>query len=481
MDVTLLISAGFVLLVSLLWFPFLIRIAKIRSWIDIPTSRRRHRQPTPIVGGVGIVASWLFGIVVYGFLRPDWLSAHAASLIVLTTAVIAIVAIGLMDDLKGLSPALKLITEFAVAAYVLALEPNIHTACSNVIAAAPIFAQPILWGLAAVWIVGAANAINLIDGIDGFAGGVSLLGMITTVFLHNLSGSNSSPIPTLLLLCLPGLLIFLRHNWAPAKIFLGDNGSLTLGFLLACGGLIPTSAENAPAAVGSLLILLAYPILDMGLCVFRRFRNGYPIFKADRSHLHHRVQRLGLSVPQTTTLLLCAVGFFQASALVVHMVHSRLAVLVAGTAVLGLFTLLYLIQCMESWQREMLLDRALTEKSDFTLIGADTASFLSVIEVDLRPLLEVGLFEERSRAEYLLGTLLITIRQSIRAKDRLTVSDQKMKIYLSDGIKGWQNRTIVEKRVKGRLRDFQQLFGLQYSLDGLPLEAKEVRGRIASA
>ena len=479
MDVGLIVTLLFTFVVALVWFPILISLAHQKKWVDIPSSRRRHHKPVPIVGGVGIFALWFASFGVYALLHPGWLSANAQSLAVFSGAVIGLLMIGLLDDLRGLSPKIKLAGEFLLAAFVLSCEPTINATCRDAINNFPPLSHPFLWTLAAVWIVGAANAINLIDGIDGFGGGVSLLGIITTLVLHALSAGGNHFMPVALTLAIPGLLVFLRHNWSPAKIFLGDNGSLTLGFLVACGGLVPTKGEFVLTTIASLLVLMAFPILDMSLCVVRRLRNGYPIFKADRSHLHHRVQRLGLTVPQTTTLLLCGVAYFQVSSM--HLVHVRLAVLVCTSTILSLFTLLYLIRCLESWQRESLLSKALEERPDLSATGLNLGEFFSVIEVDLRPLLEVGLWEERTRAESLIGSLLVTVRGTVRAQDRLVVTNQKLSIYLSNGIDGWQSRDIIEERIFERLKTFQSSYNLQYSVDGLPLEARELRGKVGAA
>ncbi len=471
----------FLTLFSPLFFTALIRFSEKHGLVDIPSSRRKHKKPTPITGGVGIFAIWLLGVCSYSFLQPSWFLQHTTSILVLSVVILGLLTVGLLDDLKGLSPKVKLSAEFLLAFVVLKYEPQVHEACWGVISSAPVWAQPVLWLLGAIWIVGAANAVNLVDGIDGFAGGVSLLAIVTVVLLHGFSGGSNTFMPVVLLLCLPGLLGFLFHNWHPAKIFLGDNGSLTLGFLIATGGLIPTAPENALTSVGSLLILLAYPVLDMTLCVIRRFRSGYPIFKADRSHLHHRLQRLGLSVPQTTVLLLCAFGYFQFSALLVHLVHSRLALLITCSSALGLFSLLYLILCMESWKRKNLLAGATNSKNMDISNMVNLETFSSFIEIDLKPLLEVGLLEEKNGAEQIVNSLVLMLKRNIRATDLLSVRGQKLHIYLEGGNKSWNNRAIVERRIRGELLAFQRMFHLQYSIDGLPLEAKETNFPAASA
>jgi UDP-GlcNAc:undecaprenyl-phosphate/decaprenyl-phosphate GlcNAc-1-phosphate transferase len=481
MDVGLIVTLLFTFVVALIFFPVLIATAHQKRWVDIPSSRRRHHKPVPIVGGLGIFTLWFGAFGIYALLHPGWLQANLQSLLVFTGAVIGLLTIGLLDDLRGLSPKVKLLGEFLLAAFVLSFEPTIHATCLEAMSKFPPLAHPFLWALAAVWIVGTANAINLVDGIDGFAGGVSLLGIFTVLVLHALSPGGNQFMPVALTLVIPGLLVFLRHNWNPAKIFLGDNGSLTLGFLVACGGLVPTKGDSVLTTIASLLVLMAYPILDMSLSVVRRLRNGYPIFKADRSHLHHRVQRLGLTVPQTTILLLCGVAYFQLSAMIVHLVHVRLAILVCTSTILSLFTLLYLIRCLESWQRESLLSKALNERPDLSANGLNLGEFFSVIEVDLRPLLEVGLWEEKTRAESLIGSLLATVRGSVRAEDRLVVTNQKLSIYLSNGAEGWRSRDTIEERIFEQLKTFQSSFNLQYSVDGLPLEARELRGKVGAA
>lgn len=475
MDFSLVLALSATLVAAIFWFPFLIRIATQKNLVDVPTSRRRHKKSTPIVGGVGIFVMWFLGIALYSVLHPTWFQEHSVSLLMISISILGLLTIGLIDDLRGLSPQMKLLGEFSLAILVLLFEPVTHANCRMLAEAVPSFLQPLVWALTAVWIVGAANAVNLVDGIDGFAGGVSTLAVITTLFLHVFSGFQSSFMPVVLLFCLPGLVSFLVHNWHPAKIFLGDNGSLTLGFLIAVGALIPSTPEHAFTTVGSLFILLAYPLLDMSLCVRRRYMSGYPIFKADRSHLHHRVQRLGLSVPQTTTLLLCAVSYFQLSALVVHLVHYRLAILVGVSAVIGLFTILYLIRCLESWQRSELLGYMVQDRRDLDPTRIEGKTFYSYIDIDLKPLLEVGLWEERVRARELVHGLIETVQSSIRPGDELVISNQNLKVFLYGGEHTWNNRDVVKNRLYQRLMQFQSNFQLQYSLDGLPLEAKKTK------
>ncbi len=333
MDCSLIVGVVLVTLgIGLAAFPTLIQFSKHREWVDAPSLRRRHEASTPIGGGLGIQLILFAGLAIYSFCNQSWFLSHLSTIFVMGSALLAICAIGFVDDLRDLSPKLKLVLESLVAIFVLAFEPEIHHSLSNLIHALPQFMAPIVWVAGVLWIVGSTNALNLIDGIDGLAGSAAMLMLCTCLGLHYMTNGMAGAMPVMLALALPGLLAFLRSNWHPAKIFLGDNGSLSLGFLVACGAIVPMRPQDAITTTISYGIIMGLPILDMGLCVFRRRMKGYSIFKADRSHLHHRIQRLGLTTPQATTLLLFVCFYLQISATLIVFASSMVVALIAVSA-----------------------------------------------------------------------------------------------------------------------------------------------------
>jgi UDP-GlcNAc:undecaprenyl-phosphate GlcNAc-1-phosphate transferase len=164
--------------------------------------------------------------------------------------------------------------------------------------------------LSIVWLIGCSNAVNLIDGMDGLAAGVSLLATITTLVAGLLSHNIGLVIATVPLAgCLLG---FLRYNFSPASIFLGDSGSLTIGFMLGCFGLVWGQRHGTMLGMAAPMMALALPLIDVGLAICRRFLRSVPIFEGDRGHIHHMMLARGLK-PRDTALILYGVCAIAAS------------------------------------------------------------------------------------------------------------------------------------------------------------------------
>jgi hypothetical protein len=169
---------------------------------------------------------------------------------------------------------------------------------------------------------------------------------------------------------------------------------------------------------------------------------------------------------------LCIVAYFQMSGLLMHLVHSRLALLVAASSGLALVTLVYLIRGVEGWRSKNLFRHSTLAVSEAR--PAEENTYFSVIHVDLVPLLEVGLWEESAQIDFLVPCLIAVVKRSVRTSDRVEVSQQKLQIFLSsDG--AWHHRCLVEARVRARLSEFQSMFRLQYSIDGLPMRAERLK------
>src|SRR5207247_514333 len=180
--------------------------------------------------------------------------------------------------------------------------------------------------LTLLWLVGCANAFNLIDGVDGLATGLGLFATLTMVIAALLHGNLTLAIATAPLA--GALLGFLRYNFNPASIFLGDSGSLLVGFLLGCYGVLWTQKSATLLGMAAPLMALSIPILDVCLSIGRRFLSQSPIFGADRGHIHHRLLDRGLS-PRRVALLLYAVGGLGALfSILQSVVPSRLSLLI---------------------------------------------------------------------------------------------------------------------------------------------------------
>jgi UDP-GlcNAc:undecaprenyl-phosphate GlcNAc-1-phosphate transferase len=154
-----------------------------------------------------------------------------------------------------------------------------------------------------VWIVGCTNAINLIDGLDGLAAGISLFAALT-MLVAALIGHNY-PMALVAVPLVGALLGFLRYNFNPASIFLGDCGSLSLGFILSCCGVVWSEKSTTIVGLATPLLVFAVPLLDAGMSIFRRFLNNKRIFGADSEHIHHKLLSKGINAAARGAAALC--------------------------------------------------------------------------------------------------------------------------------------------------------------------------------
>lgn len=271
----------------------LLPLARRRGWLSVPGGRRTHARPVPQLGGVAIAAAvagawgawrcalWLAGVPAVALPAwPIWTWGGVA----------VVLAAGVLDDQRGLSPRAKLAAQCVAAGLAVAGGATVHGVA--VTAGGPMHDLPPAVGVAAMglWLVACTNALNLADGIDGLAGSVGVVALAASVAIgwrHGAAGATGT-----LALALPlggALLAFLRHNWAPARVFLGDAGSMPLGFVL---GLLLVPGWEAGRGVAyplAAVAALAYPLADTALAIVRRWSAGLPITQGDRRHLHHRL------------------------------------------------------------------------------------------------------------------------------------------------------------------------------------------------
>ena len=293
---------GLAFLLSLLLTP-LVRDVFLRfNILDYPDHTRKiHERPVPRVGGLALALSYagafaLILLLPFAF-RPNLL-ATLGTLIGLLPATALIFTTGLLDDLFNLGVRQKLAGQIVAAG--LAWWGGVHI---DSISGHPIE----LWlglPLTLIWIVGCSNAFNLIDGVDGLAAGVGLFAALTMSVAAFTAGRLDLALVTLPLVgCLFG---FLRYNFNPASVFLGDSGSLLIGFLLGCYGVLWGEKSATLVGLTAPLMAMSIPLLDVGLSVTRRFLRGKPIFGADRGHIHHMLLDQGLT-PRRVALLMYAV------------------------------------------------------------------------------------------------------------------------------------------------------------------------------
>jgi UDP-GlcNAc:undecaprenyl-phosphate GlcNAc-1-phosphate transferase len=307
---SLLLLAGVAFVCAWLLTPMTIALCRWAGWLDQPDRQRKlHHAAVPRMGGLVLAVSYVlsFGVLLAmpGSFGEDMLRPHLATVWALAPATVIVLAVGLLDDLHGLSPRFKLIFECAAALLVVAAGLSFGDAW---------------WSAPAtvLWLVATANAFNLIDGVDGLAAGVGLFATVAMLAAALLNGNYGLALATAPLA--GALLGFLRYNFEPASIFLGDGGSLTVGFLLGCFALLWGYKSTAAVGMTAPLILLFLPFLDVALSIARRFLSMKPIFGADRGHIHHRLLALGLRPRHVAMIAYAACGLaagvsmFQSSA-----------------------------------------------------------------------------------------------------------------------------------------------------------------------
>lgn len=275
--------------------PLVCRLAFVFGWLDEPDQERKvHERPIPRVGGVAVVIAFfapILGLSIHNNPVSELLYSDIRLVVGLCLGAFAILALGVYDDIKGADAKLKLTVQSltALGMWLVGFQIDLVQNPFGTPFEAGVFSLP----LTMLWIVGVVNAMNLIDGLDGLASGVAVL---ASVVLFGVSFSNGNTLLCLIDLALAGSLVgFLLWNFNPARIFLGDSGSMFLGFILSTVSVWTQQKSTTAVAILIPVIALGLPLLDTTLSVVRRVGRGQSPFMADREHLHHRLLALGLS------------------------------------------------------------------------------------------------------------------------------------------------------------------------------------------
>jgi UDP-GlcNAc:undecaprenyl-phosphate GlcNAc-1-phosphate transferase len=280
---------------SLVLTPVFREIFRACGFVDHPNQDRKiHACPIPRAGGIAIVASYVMSFVIVQLFASIMNSQLALVWKVLPSASV-IFAVGIIDDLWGLKHWQKLIGQ-TIAAGIACWSGILVLDVVGVHAHA-------WWSIPAtiLWLLACTNAFNLVDGMDGLAAGVGLFATLTIFIAALLQKNVALAMATISLAgCLLG---FLCYNFNPATTFLGDSGSLLIGFVLGCYGIIWTQKSVTFLGMTAPLMALSIPLFDVTLAIVRRFLRTQPIFSADRGHIHHRLLDRGIS-PRKAVLLL---------------------------------------------------------------------------------------------------------------------------------------------------------------------------------
>jgi UDP-GlcNAc:undecaprenyl-phosphate/decaprenyl-phosphate GlcNAc-1-phosphate transferase len=281
---------------SLILTPIFRDVFRSYGVVDQPDGGRKlHKHPIPRVGGIAIAFAYVACFFIVPLLSSNPFEDKLSLVWNLLPAVAVIFVVGVIDDLFGLKPWQKIIGQ--VGASGLAYWAGVRI--MDVVG----FSTHSWWSLPVtiLWLLTCTNAFNLVDGMDGLAAGVGLFATLTIFLAAILHGNTPLAMATFPLAgCLLG---FLFYNFNPATIFLGDSGSLLIGFLLGCYGVIWTQKSATLLGMTAPLMALSIPLIDVGLAVVRRALKRQPIFSADRGHIHHRLLDRGLT-PRRAVLIL---------------------------------------------------------------------------------------------------------------------------------------------------------------------------------
>jgi len=264
---------------SLLLVPIVKIMAKHAGALDMPDKRKVHTVPMPRLGGLAIFASFLIGFIFFIDLSNQTFAILIGGFLVIIT--------GIFDDIKSIKARYKLILQ-VVAACIFVFYGNTYLNNLTAFGLEIIFPLPLNYIFTIIFIVAIMNAINLIDGIDGLAAGTSSIYYLTIAIIALILNKSNGLDIILAVIMLGATLGFLVHNFPPAKIFMGDTGSLFLGYIIAIIALLGFKAATLTSLIIPILIL-AIPIFDTLFAVFRRILKGDPIGKPDKEHLHHQL------------------------------------------------------------------------------------------------------------------------------------------------------------------------------------------------
>jgi UDP-GlcNAc:undecaprenyl-phosphate GlcNAc-1-phosphate transferase len=299
-------------LMSMFIAPVISRLAKRYRLVDTPGPRKVHETPIPRIGGIVFVVPTLALILPMFFLENsigESFRELRIQFITLLAAASFMFVVGLVDDLRSLQGRTKLLCLIAASLAICASGATLRTI--SVGTWFEIQTGVAAWPLAVFWIVVIAACINVIDGLDGLAAGIAVIVCSTIVLLA--LWTNEAAMVVLMLALLGSLTGFLFFNFYPAKIFMGDGGSLFLGFIIGAGSLVCQTKKATLVGLALPFLVLGVPILDTGVAIARRcIIERRSIFAADRNHLHHRLLDLGLH-QRTVVIIIYAVTVISAS------------------------------------------------------------------------------------------------------------------------------------------------------------------------
>jgi UDP-GlcNAc:undecaprenyl-phosphate/decaprenyl-phosphate GlcNAc-1-phosphate transferase len=310
---------------SLITTPLIRRLCQRWNLLDVPVGGRRiHRTAVPRLGGIAIYISCLSALsllTLWHNLLTHTLSGMKADILTLLIPATLVLLLGVYDDLRGANAVVKFVGLGSIATLFYAMGGRID-ALSIPLLGSVHLAPLVSFVVTVVWLVGIANAFNLIDGLDGLASGVALF---SSLVILGVSVSQDRPLTIVVALVLCGALAgFLRYNFNPASIFLGDSGSLFIGFLLAALSVLGTQKATTAVAIVVPILAFGVPVVDTAMTMGRRMLSRKPVFEGDNEHIHHMLLARGWSQRRAALVLYGACALFGLVALIFPATGSKL-------------------------------------------------------------------------------------------------------------------------------------------------------------
>ncbi len=336
-----LVAGGIGLVVAYALTPLVERLATRFGVLAHPGGRHIHRAPIPRLGGIAIYLAFLIAVLAgLPLERAIKITVDAHRILVtipyapqydrpvigVLLGATVITILGIIDDIRGVSPLEKLFGQLVAAVVALSFGVGMDVLTNPL--GGMVFLGPFAMALTVLWLVALCNVMNLIDGIDGLATGIATIAggtVLVAAYQHGDVGT-----AMLAAAFIGSALGFLPYNFNPARIFLGDTGSMLLGYILGSLAVLGTYKTYTALSLLVPLLALGVPVLDTALAITRRWRTRRSIFQADTEHLHHRMLQRGLSQRQTAVVLYLVTGVLGVGALLMSGVHRVSLVAVFG-------------------------------------------------------------------------------------------------------------------------------------------------------
>ncbi|QSO54476.1 undecaprenyl/decaprenyl-phosphate alpha-N-acetylglucosaminyl 1-phosphate transferase [Alicyclobacillus curvatus] len=309
------------LLISIVLVPYIRRLAIKWKFVDLPNARKVHKEPLPLLGGLAILAGFVISSSVFSIVDKPVPSVYYG----LLGGTFLLYGVGMIDDYyktrrRDFSAGIRIIAQTLAAVLVIWSGGTVHTLTVPFGGGHYILLpHAVAWILTVIWIVGVINVYNFLDGLDGLAAGIGTISSLTMVFFAWKTGDLQSAIWAAALA--GGAMGFLRYNFYPARIIMGDAGSTMLGFVLASVAVIGAFKSATVVSIVVPVLALGVPIFDAIRVVIGRLMHGQPIYRADQTHGHHWLLRAGFSQVQTVTLLYIISVCFSLASVIVVLLH----------------------------------------------------------------------------------------------------------------------------------------------------------------